>query len=169
MEPISLLFAAYLDSIVNVTHRHVQRSLGAELQAEHIEYDGTVIDFQHQLWQVRYPTVCGSQRGNLQAFSECTVKAQALFSELCQSLAQRRSLDAYGSKTRTMYCNAAVTFRPTLASISAAGETDALADARQRCNTATAAALGSGDSRLVAKREKAYSELTELRAAQGLE
>jgi hypothetical protein len=28
------LFAVYLDSIVNVTHRQLQRSLGTELQAE---------------------------------------------------------------------------------------------------------------------------------------
>lgn len=167
MDPISMLFAAYLDSIVNITHGHLQRSLGTELQAERIEYDGTVIDFQHQLWQVRYPTVCASRRDNLQAFSECTVKAQALFNELCQSLTQRRNLDAYASRARNMYCNAAVAFRPTQASISAAGETDALADARRRCNTATAGALGSRDPRLIAEREKACSEFAELRAAEG--
>ena len=169
MDPISMLFSVYLDSIVNVTHRQLQRSLGTELQAEQIEYGGTVVDFQHQLWQVRHPTVCASQRGNLQAFSECTVAAQSLFTELCQSLTQRRNLDAYASRTRTMYCNAAVAFRPTLASISAAGESDALADARRRCNTATAAALGSSDPRRIAEREKACSELSELRAAAGLE
>jgi len=167
MDPISMLFAAYLDSIVNITHGHLQRSLGTELQAERIEYDGTVIDFQHQLWRVRHPTVCASQRANLQAFSECTVKAQALFNELCQSLTQRRNLDAYASRARTMYCNAAVAFRPTQASISAAGQTDALADARRRCNTATAAALGSRDARLIAEREKACSDFAELREEEG--
>jgi hypothetical protein len=165
MDPIGILFGAYLDSVANMTHRHVQESLGTEIQAERIDYEGTLVDFQYQLWQVRHPSVCASRRGDLREFSACTIKAQAMFRELCDSLALTEAGDWRVSKARNMYCNAAVSFRPTQASISAAEQSDELARARQRCNVAISAALGSGDRKAIAERDKACAELAELQAA----
>ena len=166
MDPIGILFGAYLDSVANVTHRHLQESLGTEIQAERIDYQGTLVDFQYQLWQVRHPSVCASKRGDLREFSACTIQAQAMFRELCDSLAPTEADDWRVAKTRNMYCNAAVAFEPTQASISVAEPSDELARARQRCNVAISAALGSGDRMAIAERDKACAELAELQAAQ---
>lgn len=149
MDPFGMLLAVYLDSVVNLTQGHFQDTMGTHLQAERIEYQGEVIDFQHQLWRVREPSVCGPLKNDLQAFSACTLKAKAMFMELCHSLSQHKGTHWRITKSRNMYCNVANTFQPTEASITAAEEVDEITQARQRCNLATAAALGSYDQKLI--------------------
>ncbi|HTN33537.1 MAG TPA: hypothetical protein VL091_05990, partial [Marinobacter sp.] len=53
-----------------------------------------------------------------------------------------------------MYCNAAVSFKPTVANVSAAQELPDVEKARQACNAATVAAMGSGDDRLARDRDR---------------
>lgn len=164
MDPFGLLFAAYLDSIANVTHRHFLDSMGTQLQGVRIEYQGSMIDFQHQLWRVRDDSVCGSFRGDLRKYSACTIKAKAMFSELCQALSEKKDNHWRISKSQNMYCNAANSFRPTEASIMLADEPGEFEQARQRCNIATAAALGSPDHKLIEEREEACGALKVFRS-----
>jgi hypothetical protein len=166
MDPIGLLLAAYLDSIANVTHRHLQDSMGTQLQAVSIEYEGSVIDFQHQLWRVRDDSVCGSLRNDLRQYSACTIKAKAMFAELCQALSEKKDNHWRITKSRNMYCNAANSFRPTEASIMLADEPGEFEQARQRCNIATAAALGSSDRKLIEERDEACEALKVLRSTE---
>ena len=166
MDPISILLAAYLDSIVNLAHGHFQDTMGTQLQSERIEHQGEVIDFQHQLWRVRESSVCGPLNNDLQAFSACTLKAKAMFVELCHSLSQQKDAHWRITKSRTMYCNAANMFQPTEASITAAEELDEFTQARQHCNIATAAALGSHDQKLINEREEACEAFEAMRASQ---
>jgi hypothetical protein len=166
MDPIGLLLAVYLDSIANVTHRHFQDSMDTQLQAVRIEYEGSVIDFQHQLWRVRDDSVCGSLRSDLRQYSACTVKAKDMFAELCQALSEKKDNHWRIAKSQNMYCNAANSFRPTEASIMRADEPGEFEQARQRCNIATAAALGSSDRTLIKERDEACEALKVLRSVE---
>ncbi|WP_261977771.1 hypothetical protein [Marinobacter sp. F3R11] len=54
-----------------------------------IEYEGTTVSYQHQLWRLRPVSVCANYRHNLSEFSPCTVKAAQLFNALCMEVARQ--------------------------------------------------------------------------------
>lgn len=143
LDPISYAFAAYLNSVQTNVQEHMTERYGTLITPVEVEYEGVQVAFQHQLWRVRDQSVCGNVSHNLKAFSECTVKAKELFGTLCSELAKSPQDSWRQGKYRTMYCNASVSFRPTIATVG--GETDVseLEKARQACNAATVAAMGS--------------------------
>lgn len=163
MDPISTLFALYVDAVSNNIHRQVTDTLGTEIQVEVINYEGLDIAFQYQVWQVRERSVCGGYSDDMAVFSDCTTKAKALFNDLCSELTRRQSDHWRFTKTRNMYCNAAVSFKPTIASISRSDELSEVESARRQCNLATAAALGSSDPKLVGERKRACDEYESIR------
>ena len=55
---------------------------------------------------------------------------------------------------QTMYRNAVVSYNPTIASVAAAPELNELEKARQACNAATAAAMGSREPRVLKERRE---------------
>lgn len=169
MDPIATLFALYLDIVANSVHQHMTDTLGTELQAEVIHYEGFDIPFQYQMWQVRERSVCASHSDNMTTFSQCTVKAKAMFNDLCTELNKHRSDHWRLVKFKNMYCNAAVSFTPTIASISSSPTLSDAEAARRQCNLATAAALGSNDQKLVAERRRACDEYENLKQAAGSE
>lgn len=97
------------------------------------------------------------------AYSQCTLAAKALFAELCTALSNSDNPRPRHANHQRMYCNAAVSYRPTVATISAAETPSSLMAAKAACNTAIAAAMGSDDVALVQRREKACGEYRELR------
>lgn len=163
MDPIATLFSLYLDTVTNSVHQHLTDTMGTELRAEVIHYQGFDIPFQYQMWKVRERSVCASHSDNMGRFSECTVKAKAMFSELCSELNKRPSDHWRLVKTRNMYCNAAVSFTPTIANISTSPTLSDVEAARRQCNLATAAALGSSDKNLAAERRRACEDYDNLR------
>jgi hypothetical protein len=66
-------------------------------------------------------------------------------------------------KARNMYCNAAASFKPVVAKISASGEKSDLSLTRSACNAATIAAMGSGDAKAVRERDTTRSKYRELK------
>jgi hypothetical protein len=130
-------------------------------QAKQVAYEGEKIVFLHQLWKIRDNSVCGDRQQMTPDYSSCTVKAKRLFSELCEHLSKSKDGGAYHLKYKNMYCNAAVSFNPTIISIGR-GNPEQLTESeklRIECNALTAEAIGSYDKKLIQKRDKACAEV----------
>ncbi len=91
---------------------------------------------------------------NVWRFSQCTVKAQALFGKLCDDLTRQDDSSWQLPKYRTMYCSAAIGYRPMIAEIADAQQSPGKL-AERACNQAILAAMGSDDETLLAQRDKA--------------
>ena len=154
MDPVSLLFTAYLDSIQNTVHARFTDLHGTEIKAMMIEYQGVEVPYQYQLWRVRDKSVCQPYKSQITQFSNCTLAAKALFRDLCAQLSGKPSNHWRHSKLKNMYCNAAVSFEATVARIAVAGERSEEKAARAECNLAIAAALGSRDPVVIAERDR---------------
>ncbi|MEB6606201.1 hypothetical protein [Aeromonas sanarellii] len=78
----------------------------------------------------------------MRRFSQCTVKAQALFGKLCDDLTRQDDSSWQLPKYRTMYCSAAAGYRPMIAEITDAKQNPVKLTERA-CNQAILAAMGS--------------------------
>lgn len=67
MDPISLVLAAYLDSVQSRVNARLTDTLGTELKAVLIDYQGVRVPFRYQ--------------SNLTYYSHCTVIAKSLFAK----------------------------------------------------------------------------------------
>lgn len=143
MDPISMAFAAYLNFVSDTTHEHMTDLIGLEVSALSIQHHGFDIPFQYQMWRIKDKSVCYSYSNNIQIYSKCTVAAKQLFSGLCNELQRNPETGWRYKKTKNMYCNAAVSYRPIIAEISMGSPESELQLARKECNVATAVALGS--------------------------
>ena len=99
-------------------------------------------------------SVCRPYEQDVRRFSQCTVKAQALFGKLCDDLTRQDDSSWQLPKYRTMYCAAAVGYRPMIAEITDAKQ-NPVKLAERACNQAILAAMGSEDEALLAQRDKA--------------
>ena len=154
MDPISLVFSAYLDAVQSNVHTQLTDTLGTEVKAVVIDYQGVKVPFQYQIWRVRDNSVCSSYQSDLIQYSQCTVKAKELFQTLCAQLSKKPSTHWRYTKTKNMYCNAAVSYQPTIARIGEAEERTEDEEARAACNLAIVAALGSRDPVVIAERDR---------------
>lgn len=155
MDPISYVFSAYLNTVQVNVHDHVSERYGTHITPVEIQYEGVNVAFQHQIWRVRDQSVCGTVRNDLKAYSECTVKAKKLFGALCSELSKAPKQNWKHGKFRTMYCNASVSFKPTIASVSPGTDgTSELEKARQACNAATVAAMGNMEPKVLKEKRE---------------
>ena len=156
MDPISLVFAAYLDSVQSIVNARVTDTLGTEVKAVIIDYQGVRVPFQYQMWRVKDKSVCSRYQSDLTYYSHCTVTAKELFTKLCSQLSQKPSEHWRYIKTKNMYCNAAVSYEATIAWIGEAeeGAEGEGEEAKAACNLAIAAALGSRDPVVIAERDR---------------
>jgi hypothetical protein len=165
MDPVSYLFSAYLTSVQNEVYVSMTENMGTEISAVVVEYEGTSIPFQHQLWTIRPKSVCAHNSASLAEHSACTIKAGLMFNDVCQSLTAKPRRDIKYTKARNMYCNAAVTFKPVVAKISASGNKSDVSLARSACNAATIAAMGNRDPKSVRERDAACGNYQALKSA----
>ncbi|BFM09517.1 hypothetical protein [Halioxenophilus aromaticivorans] len=163
MDPVTYLFSAYLNTVQSNVHRQLTDSIGTEIKAVTIEYQGMTIPFQYQMWRIKDDSVCGSYSQDIQTYSQCTVKARDLFSDLCTHLSENPKNHWRHIKSKNMYCNASITYKPTIASISAGTEQSDLAKARKACNSATVAAMGASDPSLIEERKVACAKYEALK------
>lgn len=150
MDPISYLFSAYL----NLVQQQVTDIYGTEIKTLVVPYEGEQVPFSFQFWQIKQNSVCRSYEQYVRRFSQCTVKAQALFGRLCDDLTRQDDSSWQLPKYRTMYCAAAVGYRPMIAEITDAKQ-NPVKLAERACNQAILAAMGSEDEALLAQRDKA--------------
>ncbi|ATM00465.1 MULTISPECIES: hypothetical protein [Aeromonas] len=151
MDPVSYLFSAYL----NLVQQQVSDIYGAEPKSLVVEYEGEQIPFVFQFWQLQPKSVCRSYEQDARRFSQCTVKASALFGKLCDELSRQDS-NWQQPQYRAMYCAASVNYRPMIADIRESKQ-DPARQAERACNQAILAAMDSDDETLLAQREQACS------------
>ncbi|SHK28386.1 hypothetical protein SAMN05216369_1346 [Marinobacter antarcticus] len=161
MDPVSLVFSAYLNTVQSTVSNHFNETRNLQITPVVMEYEGTPISYQHQLWRVRPESVCSNHQQSISQFSRCTVKASRLFKALCSELRQVGSDDLQRIQAQNMYCNAAVSFKPTVADLGSAQSLSGLEEARQACNAATVAAMGNSDLVLAREREQACATYCE--------
>ena len=149
MDPVSLLFTAYLDSIQNTVHARMTDVYGTEIKAVIIDYQGVEVPYQYQLWRIKDKSVCLPYKSQITQFSKCTLAAKALFGDLYTQLSDKPSNHWRHSKLKNMYCNAEVSYQATSDQISESEEKSEDEKARAACNLTIAAALGSRDSEVI--------------------
>lgn len=154
MDPVTVIFSAYLNTLQSATYDHVNESFGTQMQAVVVNYEGVKIPYQYQMWTVRQASVCQPYVASVAEYSRCSLAAAGLFNDLCNRLSAQPNGDWRQKKFRNMYCNAAVSYKPTIAKISSAQAAPAANQARQRCNAATVAAMGSQDPELIHQRDQ---------------
>ena len=152
MDPVSLLFTAYLDSIQNTVHARFTDLHGTEIQAVMIDYQGVKVPYQYQLWRVKDQSVCLPYKSQITQFSKCTLAAKALFGDLCTQLNDKPRNHWRHSKLKNMYCNAAVSFEPTVRGLVWLRRGLRMRRLGGACNLAIAAALGSRDPVVIGER-----------------
>ena len=150
MDPVSYLFSAYL----NLVQQQISDIYGTELKTVAVQYEGESVPFSFQLWQIQQQSICRPYEQDVRRFSQCTVKASALFHKLCDDLTRQDDSSWQLPKYRTMYCSAAVSYRPMIAEIGDAKQNPARL-AERACNQAILAAMNSEDETLLAQRDKA--------------
>lgn len=163
MDPVSYLFATYLNAVQTTTHNHFKEAIGTEVEAVVIEYEGTKIPFQYQMWRIREDSVCSQLQSRIGDYSQCSVKASRLFHELCAQLPMTDNTNWRYAKTRNMYCNAAVSYKPTIATISSESPESELVQAKKKCNVATIDAMGSNDPAAIGYRDRTCKKYNELK------
>lgn len=99
--------------------------------------------------------MCADQREQLREFSRCTQSAKRFFADACRYLQDKRGTGWKYDKYKNMYCSAAISFKPSIASIQAAGEATPLEAARKECNNLIVAASGGASPAIVAERDHA--------------
>jgi len=165
MDPFSALFAAILQTTGDSVYEHTKELYGTDVRAEVVSYQGRSISFQYQLWQIKQASVCADQRDQLAEFSACTVSARNFFAEACRYLQKNRGSGWKYDKYKNMYCSAAVSFKPTIASIQSAGENGPLQAARKECNNLIVATSAKATPDLLAERDRACRRYEELKNA----
>ena len=86
-----------------------------------------------------------------------------LFNKLCADIPTIENADLKYTKTKNMYCNAAVSYKPTIATISADSPASELLQAKQKCNAATIAAMGSSDPAAIGYRDRICQNYNEMK------
>ena len=118
MDPLSQLFAAYLQAASNNIADHYMDSMNTTVTTQSLVYHGTTIRFQHQLWKIRPNSVCTDFEQQATQYSKCTQQAEAMFTELCTQLSSMENLNQRGRSLSNMYCNASLNYKPMVAYIS---------------------------------------------------
>ncbi|TVL51908.1 hypothetical protein AYI98_05640 [Shewanella algae] len=117
MDPLSQLFAAYLEMVSNnITSAYVDAA-NTTVTTQTLTYQGTDIRFQHFLWQVKQESVCADLKQQATSYSKCTLQAKAMFTDLCNQLSSMKNLTPKGRSLSRMYCNASLNYRPVIAQI----------------------------------------------------
>ena len=153
MEPISSLLSAYLLSLSTDISGHYRESVNLDITPIVIEYKNEKISFQHQLWRIKDDSVCATYQQNAIKFSSCTIKAKSLFSDICNELSRLKKPNNTKALYKRMYCNAAVKYKPMVASISS-NSISKVSSREKKCNELILKAMGSKDKKLHAKKDK---------------
>jgi hypothetical protein len=143
MDPISAVFATYIDLVSSTVHKTMTDQMGLEVQAVIVNHNGMDVPYSYQMWKIRSQDVCSTYRLRMQKFSQCTIAAKSLFQQTCRHLQSNPQSDWKHIKLKNMYCHSANVYQPTLASIQMSEKRTPLQTARQECNIAVAKLMSS--------------------------
>jgi hypothetical protein len=154
MDPISTVLSGYLLSISSYIQEDYRARIGLQLTPLVLKHNKMEIPFQHQMWRIKDKSVCELYKQDSVKYSKCTISAKSLFSEICSELTKKKSTNWQHQKYQNMYCNAAITYKPMVATVSEplASKLD---DSEKRCNQLILEVMNNKDKELIAKRDKA--------------
>ncbi|NOQ79747.1 MAG: hypothetical protein GQ546_10145 [Gammaproteobacteria bacterium] len=152
------------DGIASFIYRDLMEASGAELQFKNVKYSDYQVSFQYQYWRVKDKSVCANYKNNLLDYSKCTVEAKQFFTDTCTYLQSSQSSDKRKIQLKNMYCNAAMNFKPIIASISASNENETeLSKAKSKCNSMILQAMNSKSASDISKRDISCKKYKEMR------
>ncbi|WP_392341926.1 hypothetical protein [uncultured Shewanella sp.] len=154
MDPLSQLFAVYLESVSNNVSKIYSDNLNTTITTKVLRYENTEIRFQHQLWRIRNDSVCANLIQDSTQYSECTQLAKTMFNEVCVKLSSNENLSAKGRSISNMYCDATITYKPMVAQISQPKAKTAQQFEDQLCNQLILEAM-QNDSEDIQKQKQA--------------
>lgn len=163
MDPISAAFTSYLELVSSGATSRMTDVLGTEVQAVVVEHHNVNIPYAYQMWKLRPDSACASSRQNVVLYSKCTVAAQSLFKETCAHLQANPEHHWKHRKLKNMYCGAAATYQPTMASVQWSNEPSPLQQARTDCNLAISKLMTFRSAETEKKKEKACGIYRSLR------
>jgi len=163
MDPISVIFASYLELVSFGVTNKMTNLLGTEIQSVVVEHQSTKVPYSYQLWRIRPKSVCNTYNLNIEEFSRCTLAAKSLFNETCLHLQKGEKEHWKYTKMKNMYCNASITFKPTIANIREATVETPLQLARTECNIATAELMENRNSKIQKKKENSCAKYHNLK------
>lgn len=109
--------------------------MGVELESVNVEYQKQLVSFQYQMWRLRPNSVCQPLKStSLLKYSECSMAASQFFRETCQQLKNNPNDSLLYPQYKRLYCNAAASYRPTVAKIRRSAPLDENAEQRQQCS-----------------------------------
>ncbi|MFD2166203.1 hypothetical protein ACFSJY_07960 [Thalassotalea euphylliae] len=135
MSASAIALTAYLAALGESIQDESQQRLALTETSLVIQYHDIDIPFSHSQWRVLDHTVCFNHDRNTPEYSECTVQAKSLFTQICSALSNQSSRYWHHQKYKEMYCDAAVNFQPMVATISY-GSSTLLSDEEKKCNQA---------------------------------
>ncbi|MFK5913626.1 MAG: hypothetical protein QM484_04555 [Woeseiaceae bacterium] len=162
MDPLSAAFASYLELVSNTAKKSYADVVGVNETSLVVNYNGIAVPYKFQLWKIKDKTVCSTYSNNIAKYSKCTLMAKSLFSDTCNHMNKNKIYDGKKKQIRNMYCRAAKTFKPTVASISKANDRTPVALARSKCNMAIADAMGSSEPYLKNQKNEACDRYKKL-------
>ncbi|BCV40133.1 MULTISPECIES: hypothetical protein [Shewanella] len=158
MDPLSQLFAAYLEMVSNnITNAYIDAA-NTTVTAQTLTYKGTDIRFQHFLWQVKQESVCADLKQQATSYSKCTLQAKAMFTDLCNQLSGMKNLNSKGRSLSRMYCNASLNYKPMIAMISAPARKTEQQLKDKECNQLILKAMQDSSPELAKHRDKVCAE-----------
>lgn len=150
MDPITSLISGYILSISGGIQNSYSKNVNLDVIPVIIKYKNMNISFQHQLWRIKDKSVCLSFKNTPIEFASCSNKAKSMFSEICTELSKGKKVDIF-SKYQRMYCNAAVNFKPMIASISSGSSTKVTKN-EKLCNQLILQSMGNKSKSLAKRR-----------------
>ncbi|TVL10540.1 hypothetical protein AYI82_05835 [Shewanella algae] len=158
MDPLSQLFAAYLEMVSNnITSAYVDAA-NTTVTTQTLTYQGTDIRFQHFLWQVKQESVCADLKQQATSYSKCTLQAKAMFTDLCNQLSSMKNLNSKGRSLSRMYCNASLNYKPMIATISTPARKTEQQLKEQECNLLILKAMQDSSPEVANRRDKACAK-----------
>ena len=111
---VSSLLQLYTDSV----HDHFSDIYGADMKTKTVQYQGHNISYSYHLWKLKPKSVCANKKQDYTNYSSCTVSAKSLFNAVCQHLERNPEKGWRYVKTKNMYCNASLNYKPIIAQVS---------------------------------------------------
>lgn len=155
MDPLSQLFAAYLQAASNNIAEHYMDSMNTTVTTQSLIYNDTNIRFQHQLWKVRPKSVCSDLEQQATQFSRCTQHAKDMFTDLCTQLSSMNNLNQKGRSLSNMYCNASLSYKPMIAYISVPEQRTEKEMKQKECNLMILKAMQDSNPEVLKQKEDA--------------
>jgi len=141
MDIVSITFATYLNMLNEGFTKGFLKTLGWERQTQVIVYQGYNIDFTFQRFKIDGRSVCLGYKDDILEQSKCTKAAKKMFADACTELKNTKSLSAMKDRYQTMFCTAAATYQPIIATISKSKKRSEVAKAKEDCNKAIVNAM----------------------------